>query len=144
MRRFLVLGVVSLVGYGTGCGDSSAEGDTAYDGPFTTLPPGTETGEDMSTTNSSASTTAGMDTGTDTDGTADTSDDSGTKFDMAPVPEGGGEPPPPSCKVVDEMDAVGDCMESAPARQLRARRCSGPAGARTATTSRSSRRWSPT
>ena len=34
---------------------------------------------------------------------------------MAPLPDGGdGDPPPPSCKVVDEMNAVPPCEESAP------------------------------
>ncbi|HLT38367.1 MAG TPA: VCBS repeat-containing protein [Enhygromyxa sp.] len=38
----------------------------------------------------------------------------GTKFDMASLPDGGDIPPPPSCKVVDDMDAVGKCRITAP------------------------------
>jgi outer membrane protein assembly factor BamB len=40
-------------------------------------------------------------------------DDGMTKFDILGPPDEGGVPPP-SCKVVDDMDAVGDCISKAP------------------------------
>jgi hypothetical protein len=42
-------------------------------------------------------------------------EDGGIKFDMAPLPDGSDtDGPGELCKVVDEMNAVGDCEESAP------------------------------
>jgi hypothetical protein len=41
-------------------------------------------------------------------------DDGGIKFDMAMVPDTSDQPPPDLCKVVDDMNAVGECEESAP------------------------------
>jgi outer membrane protein assembly factor BamB len=49
------------------------------------------------------------DTDTDTD-----TDTDGPKFDLAEIPDDDDTPLPPSCKVVDDMDAVGECEESAP------------------------------
>jgi FG-GAP-like repeat len=40
--------------------------------------------------------------------------DGDVKFDMAPLPDTGEGPPLDSCKVVDDMNAVGECEESAP------------------------------
>src|SRR5690242_6273038 len=56
----------------------------------------------------------------DGDGDGDSGDgdgDSGDgdiKFDMAPLPDTGGGRMPPSCKVVDDMNAVGVCRMQAP------------------------------
>ncbi|PRP94606.1 hypothetical protein ENSA5_40730 [Enhygromyxa salina] len=41
-------------------------------------------------------------------------DDGGVKFDMTPLPDAGDGPPVDECKVVDDMNAVGECEESAP------------------------------
>jgi len=50
------------------------------------------------------------------DGTASEGVDTGTIFDLGTLPDGGGvdTSPTETCKVVDDMDAVGDCKETAP------------------------------
>ncbi len=48
---------------------------------------------------------------TDADGT---SVDGGAKFDVAGADTTDGPPPTPSCKVVDDMDAIGECGDQAP------------------------------
>ena len=70
---------------------------------------GTHSGDEMSTQTSTPTSSAD----TDTDTTSDSAE-GGTKFDMASLPDTDDEPSPPSCKVVDNMDAVGICEESAP------------------------------
>jgi hypothetical protein len=66
----------------------------------------TTSGDDMTSTSSSSSSTASS-TEDETDG--------GIKFDMAPIPDGEDTGPPVDmCKVLDEMNAVGDCRETAP------------------------------
>ncbi|PRQ08623.1 FG-GAP-like repeat-containing protein [Enhygromyxa salina] len=109
--RVSALSVICLSSI-VGCGGSSDEGGLILDGPgpITAAPNDTETGDDSSTETSSPTSS------TDTDSDTDTSDsaEGGTKFDMAQLPDTDDEPPPPSCKVVDDMDAVGICRESAP------------------------------
>jgi hypothetical protein len=63
---------------------------------------------------------AGIDDATATDTDSDSDDgeesdtgDDGPKLDVGPKDMGGG--PGPTCKVVDDMDAVGDCGQEAPA-----------------------------
>lgn len=60
---------------------------------------------------------AGDDRGGDTagDGDGDGDGDGGAKFDLTPAPDGGetSPGPQPSCKVVDDMNAVGECEQSA-------------------------------
>jgi hypothetical protein len=48
--------------------------------------------------------------------TASDGPDTGTIFDLGALPDGGGGDtmPTESCKVIDDMDAVGDCKETAP------------------------------
>lgn len=54
-------------------------------------------------------------TSADTADTSPTSSDDGTKFDLEVEPSTGDTGTvPPSCKVVDDMDAVGDCTQDAP------------------------------
>jgi hypothetical protein len=50
----------------------------------------------------------------DGDGDPGDGDGDGIKFDMAPLPDSGDGPPVDSCKVIDDMNAVGQCEESAP------------------------------
>jgi hypothetical protein len=45
---------------------------------------------------------------------SETESDTGIKFDMAPIPDGEDTGTGDLCKVVDEMNAVGDCRETAP------------------------------
>jgi len=49
-------------------------------------------------------------------GTSETGDGDGdpTKFDMAALPDYDPRPPGEQCKVIDDMNAIGDCDESAP------------------------------
>ncbi|HET6585548.1 MAG TPA: hypothetical protein VFG69_18945, partial [Nannocystaceae bacterium] len=55
----------------------------------------------------SADDTAGADGTSPGDGT-------GASFDVGVFPDGGGVPPSPTCQVVDDMDAVGECEVEAP------------------------------
>jgi hypothetical protein len=72
-------------------------------------------GEDA---DASDATTAGSTEGSSGDGESSgdgDGDDGTTKFDVFSQGDAGDTgPPPPSCKVVDDMDAVGDCMQKAP------------------------------
>lgn len=47
-------------------------------------------------------------------GDGDGDGDGDSKFDLAPVPDNDNTTLPPSCKVVDDMNAIGDCEQSAP------------------------------
>jgi hypothetical protein len=95
-----------------GCGDGSGRGDDdASVGPSTiTLSGGTADGSGTLTADDDASATG------PTDGTANDSVDTGTIFDLGVMPDGGGVDtmPTESCKVIDDMDAVGDCKTTAP------------------------------
>lgn len=96
------------------CGDSG--GATGSASAATTLPVTSETGSSSEPTTSasasgstSASGSEGGTQGTTAEPTTATS--SGPKFDL---PAGGDVGvPPPSCSVVDDMDAVGDCTDKA-------------------------------
>jgi hypothetical protein len=95
-----------------GCGDGSGrDDDDASVGPSTiTLSGGTADGSGTLTADDDASATG------PTDATASDSVDTGTIFDLGVMPDGGGVDtmPTESCKVIDDMDAVGDCKTTAP------------------------------
>jgi hypothetical protein len=90
-----------LLAYSIACGGGSGRED---DGETLSFPPtGSATdGTSASTTGSSQSST----------GTTDGGTDDGFKFDVG-AGDAGGEPVD-KCKVIDDMDAVGDCRQSAP------------------------------
>ncbi|PRP90333.1 FG-GAP repeat protein [Enhygromyxa salina] len=74
-----------------------------------------ETGDGMSSADGDGDGDPGDGDGDPGDGDGDGDGDSGgTKFDMAALPDTDDRPQPPSCKVVDDMNAVGLCRESAP------------------------------
>jgi hypothetical protein len=50
----------------------------------------------------------------DDDGATAQVDETGELFDVGGFPDGGGMPPSPTCQVVDDMDAVGECEVEAP------------------------------
>jgi hypothetical protein len=50
----------------------------------------------------------------DGEGDGDGEGSGDTKFDLQPLPDLGDGPPVDQCKVVDDMDAVGDCEQEAP------------------------------
>ncbi len=110
MRASLSLSLTVLLAPVLACGKDPASSD-ATNTSFTTLP-GDGDGSD----------TGGMtgdgDPG-DGDGDGDPGDGDGDgdeiKFDMAPIPDSSDTSGPGElCKVVDEMNAVGDCEETAP------------------------------
>ncbi|WP_146157267.1 FG-GAP-like repeat-containing protein [Enhygromyxa salina] len=92
------------------CGSgSSADSTTAVDTGVTTLDStGSASGDGDGDTNS------GDGDGDPGDGDGDPSDTDGPKFDLNEIPDNDDTPPGPTCEVVDDMDAVGDCEESAP------------------------------
>ena len=86
-----------------------------------TAPEGDEDSVTQPTTLGPGPGTAGTGPGGETEsatdaatGPGDTSDDTGpgVLFDLAPAPDHG--VPPPTCEVVDDMNAVGDCSQTAP------------------------------
>ena len=98
-----------------GCGDSgSNDGSTTQ----TSINPTSETGDSLSGDGDGDGDPGDGDPGDGDgdpgDGDGDGDPDGGTKFDMAPIPDSGDGDMPPSCKVVDDMNAVGICEESAP------------------------------
>ncbi len=138
MSRFLDLGVFAVQGSITalaaagllgvaGCGDSlSGESDSNSDAATATA--GSSSDPANSTASSSAGGTGATGTGgasmtgvmtTGTTGMSGSSTESvEPKFDVGNDSDSGETddppPPPPSCKVVDDMDAIGDCEQSAP------------------------------
>ncbi|PRQ07788.1 FG-GAP repeat domain-containing protein [Enhygromyxa salina] len=125
MRRFgLASGAIALnfgllggvlVALG-GCGDDSgAEAGTASsaEGVSTTVPD-TSSGEGNTAEQGDGDGDTGPGDG-DGDGDGDPGDGDGEpiKFDMS-LPDTSDQPPPDLCKVVDDMNAVGECEESAP------------------------------
>nr|AYM53165.1 FG-GAP repeat/HVR domain protein [Pseudenhygromyxa salsuginis] len=96
------------------CGDSGgADGGMDEIGTDPTLG-STGTTDTSSTDSTGTASTTDTSTTTDTTSTTESSSDGGTKFDMAPLSDADVPPPPPSCKVIDDMNAVGQCRESAP------------------------------
>ena len=94
--------LLSSCGGGRGDGTSSGESLSGADEISTSADESSESLGDSSSSSSS-------------DDTTDTSSsDSGIKFDMAPIPDGADTGPGELCKVIDEMNAVGDCRETAP------------------------------
>ncbi|MCX4242171.1 FG-GAP repeat domain-containing protein [Paraliomyxa miuraensis] len=107
-RRHGWLAMVGCLGVAT-CSDPEADDGTP---PITTLGPGPGS-TDTASTGPDEPTSAG--TMADTDGASGTADETGSvpKFDMGQLPDVPGTMPP-SCEVVDDMNAVGDCMQTAP------------------------------
>ena len=106
MVRSRPLAVLTAIGFAglaqAGCSSDPSQGPVTLGDP-TANPStsGTETGDPTTT----SSTTEASETG-ETSG--------GTKFDMAPMPDYDPRPPGEQCKVIDDMNAIGDCDESAP------------------------------
>jgi hypothetical protein len=97
-----------------GCGDDGGESASGSTGQVTTVTPTLPTGTteptseatlSASTSSASAETSAGTQ-----DGTGSSTGD--VKFDLPVFADMG--VPQPTCKVVDDMDAVGDCTDKAP------------------------------
>lgn len=101
------------------CGDEGG-GSASGTGMMTTVPitgATSSTGEPTSGTTGSAATSSGsVSDGGTTTGTTGAVDPTGSSGDLKfDLPMGGDiGTPPPTCKVVDDMDAVGDCTDKAP------------------------------
>ena len=103
----------------SGCGDDGSGDATATAGntAITTVSQGTgSTDAPTPTTSASASETSEAASGSaseaDTSASTGSGSSGGIKFDFPPEQDLG--TPLPSCKVVDDMDAVGDCTDKAP------------------------------
>ena len=106
-------GLGVILALATACGDETRADSAGGDASSGVSDTGaaTETGTASATMGTSSATTAA------TGGAMSTSDTTGgPKFDVgAGVSSTGGTgQPPPSCKVVDDMNAVGDCSDEAP------------------------------
>ncbi|MFO7562080.1 MAG: VCBS repeat-containing protein [Enhygromyxa sp.] len=94
------------------CGnDGSSEGDGSNSGGETV---GSGDGDGDPTGDGDGDPTGDGDGDPTGDGDGDGDPTGGTKFDMASLPDTDDTPPPPSCKVVDDMNAIGQCRQSAP------------------------------
>lgn len=91
----------------TACPESSSRDDGA------TIGLSTGSGVSASGISDSASATVGDDGSGDA--SASSSGEEGAKFDVGGGDSTGNPPPLPTCKVVDDMDAVGECGDRAPA-----------------------------
>jgi hypothetical protein len=129
LRRAWPLVVTSIVCLAA-CGDDGITSDSATAPTAPTSLPSTGLTDPTSAPTSSASATEASGSASETgttgvvdpsassttsgviEGTSTTGDGTGIKFDMDPLPDMG--PPPDACKVVDDMDAVGDCTDKAP------------------------------
>ncbi len=101
------------------CGDAGAGSDgststTAPTNPTTVDPPTTGTPTTGATSTTDVTTTTGLSEGVS--GTSSGEASGGPKFDLMPGQDIGfdSEGPAPSCKVVDDMNAIGDCTMKAP------------------------------
>jgi hypothetical protein len=95
--------LASLMLLGLGCGDP-----VTTDGGGGTGDATTQAGSE------SESGAGGSETETSTDEGDGDGDGDATKFDMAPIPDLDDTPPVEQCKVIDDMNAIGDCDETAP------------------------------
>ncbi|WP_153258334.1 FG-GAP repeat domain-containing protein [Enhygromyxa salina] len=113
MRRFGWISWTTLLGLslGTGCGgNSGADTNSAGADDGTTSIGSSENTEDSAADQGDGDGDPG-----DGDGDGDPGDgDGGTKFDMSSLPDSDDGPPIDACKVVDNMNAVGECEQSAP------------------------------
>jgi len=102
-----------VVALACACGDDANQTSLSATGTSsTTLPAGSSSSGGPDGT-SGPEPTVGSGTGTATSATTDpTGSTGGFKFDLPMGADIG--VPPPSCKVVDDMDAVGDCTDKAP------------------------------
>ncbi|MCA9684111.1 MAG: VCBS repeat-containing protein [Myxococcales bacterium] len=97
------------------CGDSGSGADEVGTTGITEGPEGSGSGPESSDSGDTGSSSDGTgSSSSDSSSSSSSSNDGGTKFDMAPLSDADVPPPPPSCKVIDDMNAVGQCRESAP------------------------------
>ncbi len=101
----------------SGCGDDGSGDATATAGntAITTVTQGTGSTDAPTPTTSASETSAtasGSASEADTSASTGSGSSGGIKFDFPPEQDLG--TPLPSCKVVDDMDAVGDCTDKAP------------------------------
>jgi hypothetical protein len=106
---FVCVPFVLLLACGDAGSDESGVAQTSLEASTSLT---TETGDELSTGDGDPGDGDGDGDGDPGDGDGDP--DGGIKFDMAPLPDNDDDPQPPSCKVVDDMNAVGMCRESAP------------------------------
>ncbi|MBK7830673.1 VCBS repeat-containing protein [Nannocystis sp.] len=101
-----------LVPVAGGCGDDGGASASAGSTAITTVSP--DTGTDPTVPTTSAASGSDSSTGAISGTAADSSggDSGGLKFDLPPGQDLGTQGP--TCKVVDDMDAVGDCTDKAP------------------------------